>query len=94
MTTVNGTIAADGAAQWVALDPTTATHLLTLANNSNDQIVFAYDGAPASLTHGVIVAAGALLSFTPGQTSGLTFPWGPISVWGPTKGQAFSVAVT
>lgn len=91
MTTVNGTIAANRAAQWVNLDPTTATKTLTLANSSNDYLVFAYDGAPASNTHGVIVVPGAPLTFTVGATSGLTFPWGAISIWGPTRGQAFSV---
>jgi hypothetical protein len=93
MTTVNGTIAAMGAAQWVNLDPSTATKLLTLTNNSSDQIVFSWNGSPASLTNGVIVFHGAPLTFVPGpQYGGLTYPWGPLSVWGGRAGQAWAVS--
>jgi hypothetical protein len=94
MTTVSGTISANGVGQYIAIDPTTASHLLTLANNSTDQLVFSWADALASQTHGVVVVAGGVLPFTPGSTRGLTYPWGPISVWGPTKGHAWAVSAT
>ncbi len=92
MTTASGTTPASLAATWIALDPTTATKLLTLTNNSTDQLVFAWNGSPASLTNGVIVVPGAPLTFVPGSPSSFAYPSGPLSVWGARQGQAWSVS--
>jgi hypothetical protein len=94
VTTTNGTIAAASTAQWTGVDPTTATTRLTLSNTSGDVLVFAGNGSPASMTNGVVVAAGQTIVFDKTAINGLPAPTGPLSVWGPKAGLSYSVTVT
>jgi len=93
-TTTTGTIATAGQANAPGVDPTTATSWLQFNNLSSDILILSYNGSPASPTNGVIVAGGANIVFYVGATSGLKYPWGPISVWGPMRGAPFSIIVT
>jgi hypothetical protein len=88
---LDGCIMKSGVAQPIAaLDPTAAKQL-AFYNKSADRLVIAYDGYPASPTHGVIIEGGANVIFYAGAEDGLAFPWGALSVFGTQWGQAFSV---
>jgi len=94
MTVINGTITQGGVAQY-AVDPNTAVASISFWNQSNDRLVFAYNGADASPTNGVLVASNASVVFsrTEAALQGLKFPWGAVSVYGPTSGAAYQVLI-
>jgi hypothetical protein len=94
MTTTTGTITAANTAQWTGVDPNTASTRLTLSNTSNDVLVFAANGSLASMTNGVVVAAGQGIVFDKSAPNGLPIPSGGLSVWGPKAGLSYSIVTT
>jgi hypothetical protein len=94
MTTTNGTITTAGVGQWANVDPNTAVSTMALSNTSSDTLIFAANGSLASPTNGFIVAPGASALFTKGAIDGPRYPTGPLSVWGPSRGQSYSIVIT
>jgi len=94
MSIYNGTITQGGAPQYV-VDPNTASASIAFLNQSNDRLVFAYNGADASPTNGVLLPANVSLYITRtgAAIGGLRFPWGAVSVYGPTSGAAYQVLI-
>jgi len=94
-TTLNDVIAQGGQPQWEAVDPNSAASNISFVNQSADRLVVSWDGGVASPTHGFLLAAGAniFVSRAGAALGGLHFPWGAISVYGPTINQAFQVLV-
>ena len=98
MTTYASTITAAKTAQ--AIDPgsinaASATNLLNFANSSTtDVLIVSVDGQPASPTHGFIANPGGTIDLLAIVQQLMNIGVGPgLSVWGPSAGAGFSIAV-
>ena len=98
MTTYASTITAAKTAQ--AIDPgsinaASATTLVNFTNSSTtDVLIVSLDGQPASPTHGFIADPGGTIDLLAIVQQLISIGVGPgLSVWGPTAGAPFSIAV-
>jgi hypothetical protein len=96
MSITTGSINTPGQGQWTGVNPNLAQMSITFSNQSGDLLVVSWDGAPAAYTHGYRIGPGGNIAISRAAAAagnGLTFPGGPISMWGPASGQQFVISI-